>query len=167
VEYSKAGFFLRNLHKFNEECFSSSARRAAVEPSKSSNPVAIISSSSRKESVAVTKNLIGLLAEQSLEIRQLRAEAEDLRKKWRDTWAGEIAAQTLSKPAGNVSAAPLPENLRQLLVNPGGDLTAAPLAENYDDRRFSAAAEFLAGMRARLKKLALEEEELQKEVKMA
>jgi hypothetical protein len=44
----------------------------------------------------------------------------------------------------------------------------APLAAKSDsDDRFSSAAEFLEMQRARLKKLSLEEEALQKEMQMA
>ncbi len=82
------------------------------------------------------------LAEQSAEIRLLRTEADRCGARRRNS--------------ENAAFCELPQ------------VTPAPLAAKSDsDGRFSSAAEFLEMQRARLKKLSLEEEALQKEMQMA
>ena len=92
--------------------------------------------------VGLLQNQANRLAEQAAERQQLRAEADIL--KWR---------------ASEQTARHDKESERTETV------IAAPLAEKKNDR-LSSAADFLTDLKIRYQKLALEEEALQKELKI-
>ena len=92
--------------------------------------------------VDLLQNQANRLAQQAAEIQQLRAEAEIL--KWR---CNEQNARQ-EKQVDNAETA-----------------TAAPLAEKDGDR-LSSATDFLADLKIRYQRFALEEEALQKELKI-